>query len=179
MSLASEKERLMRMKNQGSCAMRRWILCAAGAAALLGGGRVTLAGQSAAYANAQPTYADAQAAYQLQSQGQSDAAQATADAKQRDLDRQQEARDREQEKVDREQERQERLQELYDDGRGYLDEENYGDAEQKFAELASMNGPQTDAALYWKAYAENRQGKREAALASTAELRKRFPQSRW
>src|SRR5437879_9190653 len=42
-----------------------------------------------------------------------------------------------------------------------------------------MNGPQTDAALYWKAYAENRQGKRDAALATITDLKRRFPQSRW
>jgi len=42
-----------------------------------------------------------------------------------------------------------------------------------------MNGPQTDAALYWKAYAENRLGKRDAALATIADVKRRFPQSRW
>jgi HEAT repeat protein len=42
-----------------------------------------------------------------------------------------------------------------------------------------MNGPQTDAALYWKAYAENRLGKKDTALATIAELKRRFPQSRW
>src|SRR5258708_21116219 len=42
-----------------------------------------------------------------------------------------------------------------------------------------MNGPQTDAALYWKSYAENRQGKRDAALATITDLKRRFPQSRW
>ena len=95
------------------------------------------------------------------------------------LDREQEKSDLEQEKKDQEQERLDQMQELYDDGRGYLDEEDYGDAVQKFSELAAMNGPQTDAALYWKAYAQNRQGKKEAALATIADLKKRFPQSRW
>src|SRR5260370_6454915 len=42
-----------------------------------------------------------------------------------------------------------------------------------------MNGPQTDAALYWKAYAENRLGKKDTALATIAEFKRRFPQSRW
>ncbi len=42
-----------------------------------------------------------------------------------------------------------------------------------------MNGPQTDAALYWKAYAENRLGRRDTALATIADLKRRFPQSRW
>lgn len=88
-------------------------------------------------------------------------------------------RDAEQAKGDAEQERLDHMQELYDDGRGDLDEENYGDALKKFAELAQLKGPLTDAALYWKAYAENKQGKREAALSTIAELKKSFPQSRW
>ena len=49
----------------------------------------------------------------------------------------------------------------------------------KFSELAQTKGAQTDAALYWKAYAQNRLGKRDAALATIADLKRRFPQSRW
>jgi len=112
--------------------------------------------------------------------------QESQDKEQERRDREQEARDREQEKRDREQEARdraqeklERLQELYDDGREDLDEERYDQAQAKFKELADMNGPQTDAALYWKAYAENRSGKRDTALATIADLKKRFPQSRW
>jgi hypothetical protein len=94
-------------------------------------------------------------------------------------EREQEKRDREQEKKDQEQERIEHLQELYDDGREALDDDKFQEAEQKFTELAKLNGSQTDAALYWKAYAENRQGKRDTALATIAELKRRYPQSRW
>ena len=111
------------------------------------------------------------------SQGQK--TQELQDAEQAQREREQEARDREQEKKDREQERLDRMQELYDDGRDDLDEEKYQYAEQKFTALAQMNGPQTDAALYWKAFAENKQGKRDAALSTIAELKKSFPQSRW
>src|SRR5580700_7141075 len=93
-------------------------------------------------------------------QAQRDREQERRDHEQERLDREQEAKDREQEKRDREQERLDRMQELYNDGRGYLDEENYGDAAKKFSELAKMAGTQTDAALYWKAYAENKLGKR-------------------
>ena len=90
-----------------------------------------------------------------------------------------EARDREQEKRDAEQDRLDHMQELYDDGREALDDDKYQQAAETFSELAKMNGPQTDAALYWKAYAENRQGKRDTALATIAELKRRYPQSRW
>ena len=109
----------------------------------------------------------------------SDMAQDREDREQEKRDREQEARDREQEKRDREQERLDHLTELYDEGREALDEDHYERAESKFDQLAQMSGNQTDAALYWKAYAEKRLGKRDTALASIAELKRRFPQSRW
>jgi TolA-binding protein len=108
-----------------------------------------------------------------------DQEQDTRDREQEKRDREQEARDREQERRDREQERRERGAGLYDEGREALDEDRYDRAEAKFDELARSGGPQTDAALYWKAYAENRLGKRDAALATLADLKQRFPQSRW
>jgi len=108
-----------------------------------------------------------------------DRTQEERDRAQEKRDREQEARDREQERKDREQERLDRLTELYDEGREALDEERYERAAQKFAELAKSNGKEMDAALYWKAYAENRLGKRDSALATIADLKHRFPQSRW
>jgi hypothetical protein len=94
-------------------------------------------------------------------------------------EREQERREREQEAREREQEKNERMEELYNDGREDLDDDRYDRAASKFKELADMNGPQTDAALYWKAYAENRAGKRDLALTTIADLKRRFPQSRW
>ncbi|MGC1089377.1 MAG: HEAT repeat domain-containing protein, partial [Candidatus Acidiferrum sp.] len=67
----------------------------------------------------------------------------------------------------------------YSDGREALDEDRYDKASEKFGELVSMNGPQTDAAMYWKAYAENKLGKRDSALTTIANLKQKFPQSRW
>jgi hypothetical protein len=116
---------------------------------------------------------------QDQEQEKRDREQEARDREQEKRDREQERRDREQERRDREQERAERNAELYDDGREALDEDDYNRAESQFAELAALNGPQTDAALYWKAYAENRLSKRDTALATIAELKHRFPQSRW
>jgi HEAT repeat protein len=114
-----------------------------------------------------------------QEQSSADREQEARDREQEKRDREQEARDREQEKRDREQERLERLDELYSDGREALDEDRYDQALGKFGELASMNGPQTDAAMYWKAYAENKMGKRDSALATIADLEKKYAQSRW
>jgi len=87
-------------------------------------------------------------------------------------DREEEIRDREQEKKQQEQERAEHMQELYDDGREALDDGQYVLAGKKFAELYQLKGPQADAALYWLAYAENKEGKREAALARIVDLQK-------
>jgi len=101
------------------------------------------------------------------------------DREQEKRDREQEARDREQERRDREQERLDEQSELYEDGREALDDDHYEKAEAKFDQLAQLNGPQTDAALYWKAYSENRMGKRDSALATVVEFKRRFPQSRW
>ncbi len=113
------------------------------------------------------------------SQEAQDKEQEKRDREQEARDREEEKRDREQEARDRAQEKVERLQELYDDGREALDEDRYDQAEAKFKLLADMSGPQTDAALYWKAYAENRLGKRDTALVTIADLKRRFPQSRW
>jgi HEAT repeats len=118
---------------------------------------------------------------------------AQIEAEQDQRDREQEARDREEEKKEREQAKLERIQELYDDGRDALDEERYDRAIEKFTELrkiyqenaqkstpiAQSSAAQADAALYWIAFAQNKEGKRDAALATIAELKKDFPQSRW
>src|SRR5499427_6691724 len=108
-----------------------------------------------------------------------DREQEARDREQEKRDREQEKRDREQEARDRAQEKADRLEELYENGREALDDDRYEQAEAKFKLLADMNGPQTDAALYWKAYAQNRLSKREAALTTLADMKKRFPQSRW
>lgn len=119
------------------------------------------------------------ATWQEQEQDAQDREQEARDREQERRDREQEARDREQEKRDREQERIERLDDLYDEGREALDEDRYDQAATKFRQLADLNGPHTDAALYWKAYAENKLAKKDSALATIADFKKRFAQSRW
>jgi hypothetical protein len=119
------------------------------------------------------------AAASWQDQSSADREQEARDREQEKRDREQEARDREQERRDREQEHLERLDELYSEGREALDEDRYDRAAEKFSELASLNGPQTDAAMYWKAYSENKLGKRDSALATIADMEKKYAQSRW
>lgn len=116
---------------------------------------------------------------------QSAAAQAFVDSEraaevaQNKVEEEQAAADAAQEKKEAEQDRQEMMADMYNDGRGYLDEGDYGDAAKKFSELAKMAGPQTDAALYWAAYANNKLGKKDVALESIGDLKRRYPQSRW
>ncbi len=108
-----------------------------------------------------------------------DADEARQEKEQERLEREQEKRDREEEARDRGQEKLDRQQELYDNGREALDDDHYEKALQEFAELIKLNGPQTDAAMYWKAYTENRLGKKAAALATIADIKAKYAQSRW
>src|SRR5947209_12923448 len=94
-------------------------------------------------------------------------------------DREQERRDREQEKKDRELEKRDREQELYDNALEAVDEARWEKAAAKFDKVSKGGGPRADAALYWKAYAFNRLGRRDDALATLGELGRTYPQSRW
>jgi HEAT repeat protein len=60
-----------------------------------------------------------------------------------------------------------------------LNQSDYSKAAAGFDDIAKMNGRRAEGALYWKAYAQNKLGQRSDALASIAELRRAYPQSRW
>lgn len=94
-------------------------------------------------------------------------------------DREQELRDREQEKKERALEKRDREQELYDNALEAVDEARWEKAAAKFDQVAKGGGPRADAALYWKAYAFNRLGRRDDSLATLGELGRTYPQSRW
>ena len=67
----------------------------------------------------------------------------------------------------------------YQRGLRALDARNWLVAEEVFSHIAERHGSSADAALYWKAYAENRSGKRQAALDTIAALQSQWPASRW
>src|SRR5581483_11080711 len=67
----------------------------------------------------------------------------------------------------------------YQSGLRALDARQWDQAISSFDAAASHKGTQVDAALYWKAYAQNRAGHREGSLSTIAELRKEYPSSRW
>lgn len=60
-----------------------------------------------------------------------------------------------------------------------IDKQQWQAALSAFDDLAKQGGPRADASQYWKAYAQNRMGRRDEALASIAALRKSHPSSRW
>ena len=73
----------------------------------------------------------------------------------------------------------ERETSYYDSGRAALDRRNWQDAVNRFEQAAQLKGTRTDAALYWKAYAQGKLGQRTEALATIDALVKGFPQSRY
>src|ERR1044071_6004735 len=98
-----------------------------------------------------------------------------------DADRQEKREQaREKEKADRERVREAREQERkYQLGTKALDKRQWDQAIEAFDEVIQAAGSRVDGAWYWKAYAQNKKGEREQALASLAELSKAFPDSRW
>jgi hypothetical protein len=72
-----------------------------------------------------------------------------------------------------------RADELYDEGREAIEEGRYDRAIDRFTRLIDMKTNRTDAALYWKAYSQSKLGQRAEALATLADLQKRFADSRW
>lgn len=68
---------------------------------------------------------------------------------------------------------------LYDRGRRELDQHYWDQAVATFTEVVARGGTRADGALYWKAYALNKLGRRDDALAAIAELRKSYAASRW
>lgn len=68
---------------------------------------------------------------------------------------------------------------LYADGTRAINESRWSDAVGVFGRVAEMHGEHADGALYWKAYAENKEGQAANALSTCGELRRQYPQSRW
>jgi tetratricopeptide (TPR) repeat protein len=67
----------------------------------------------------------------------------------------------------------------YERGQRSIERSRWDEALESFSEVVSRGGSRADGALYWKAYALNKLGRREEALAAIAELRKSYPSSRW
>jgi hypothetical protein len=68
---------------------------------------------------------------------------------------------------------------LYADGTRAINESRWPEAVDLFDKVAQLKGDHAEGALYWKAYAENKEGQPSSALTTCGELRERYPKSRW
>src|SRR5437763_1473925 len=105
-------------------------------------------------------------------QGGVDAAQRARDAAERA--RENAERDRDNAQRDRDREAQ-----YYDSGQSALDSSRWDRAVGAFDRVIDLKGTKADAALYWKAYAQNKLGQRPEALATINALAKEYPKSRY
>ena len=96
--------------------------------------------------------------------------------KQREEERAQERKEREEQSKE---EQIQRAEESYERGTEALDEGRWDKAAAAFDDVCRLDGRRCDGALYWKAYSLGRLGRRPEAQAIVADLRKRYPQSRW
>jgi HEAT repeat protein len=67
----------------------------------------------------------------------------------------------------------------YDTGTRLLDDRKYTEAIASFDRVIAAKADRADGALYWKAYALNRLGQRDEALAAIATLRRDYAASHW
>lgn len=68
---------------------------------------------------------------------------------------------------------------LYADGTRAINENRWQDAVGLFTKVEQLHGEHAEGALYWKAYAQNKEGQSANALSACDELRRRYPRSRW
>ena len=68
---------------------------------------------------------------------------------------------------------------LYADGTRAINESRWSEAARLFDRVAQLHGEHAEGALYWKAYAENKEGQPANALSTCGELRKKFPKGHW
>ncbi|HEX3532248.1 MAG TPA: HEAT repeat domain-containing protein [Thermoanaerobaculia bacterium] len=68
---------------------------------------------------------------------------------------------------------------LYSAARQDLDAGRFAAAIDKFGRAAERGGKEADAALYWKAYAQNKAGRTAQALATLRQLGGTYPKSTW
>jgi HEAT repeat protein len=73
----------------------------------------------------------------------------------------------------------ERRSEAYRDGQRALDSEQWDDASRIFGKLAGKSSDETDAALYWKAYADWKRKLKKESLEGLRQLLSSYPKSAW
>jgi len=73
----------------------------------------------------------------------------------------------------------ERRSEAYREAQRALDRERWDDASVIFGKIAEGSGPEADAALYWKAYADWKRKQKKESLEGLRQLMSDYPKSPW
>jgi len=73
----------------------------------------------------------------------------------------------------------ERRSDAYREGQRALENEAWDDASRIFGKVASGSGGETDAALYWKAYADWKRKMKQESLEGLRQLLSTYPKSAW
>jgi len=68
---------------------------------------------------------------------------------------------------------------LYSDATRAINEGRWTDAVPLLDQVSSLHGLRADAAVYWKAYVRDKEGRPSDALEACASLRTTYPQSKW
>jgi hypothetical protein len=68
---------------------------------------------------------------------------------------------------------------LYSDATKAINDGRWSDAETLLDQVSNLHGRRSDAAVYWKAYVKNKEGRSSEALEACASLRQNYPQSNW
>lgn len=68
---------------------------------------------------------------------------------------------------------------LYSEGTRAINESRWSDAEALFTKVMQQHGARAEGALYWKAYAQNKEGRASDAMETCTQLRKIYPKSHW
>lgn len=96
-----------------------------------------------------------------------------------DVARQERERELQEREMARARAERDRENSLYEQGMNAIYEGRYDRALGYFTRFADVKSTRADAALYWKAYAQNRLGQRAESLATIAELTKSHPNSQY
>jgi thioredoxin-like negative regulator of GroEL len=68
---------------------------------------------------------------------------------------------------------------LYSEGTRAVNDARWAQAQAIFTNIAQQHGARAEAALYWAAYAENKQGNATRALETCSQLRQAYPHGSW
>jgi HEAT repeat protein len=96
-----------------------------------------------------------------------------------DDERQDRERAAERSREDSDQRERDRETRAYEQARNQMDQAKYDSAADRFGEVAAMKGARADAALYWKAWSQNKVGQRAEALTTLSTLTRDYGNSRY